>query len=651
MRVSRAIVTFSSVLVLAGCGGMPGVTTTSTTGGAQGASIKGKVYGGQQPLGGASVYLYAANTKGYGAASVSLLTSASNTSEDSNGNYYVTTGTVASGTPGMFSITGDYTCPSSSSQVYLYSVGGDSGSGSNSAAGLLAALGSCGSLTSSTYVTINEVSTVAAAYAIAGFATDATHVSSSDSTLGQTGIANAFAAIPNLECVANASLQCVQSGGSNFTGVTNATTPAGNGTVPQNEINTLADILAACVNSTGPLATGCTTLLGSALAGGTSGTQPTDSATAAINIAHNPWANIATLYGLATASAPFQPTLTSQPNDWTISIAYTGGGLDGSDDLAIDASGNVWVANLHSGVSEFSPAGQPLSGSSGFTGGGLNGPYGIAIDGTGDAWATSSGPVDLSELNQNGMAISPVTGDTGGGLVSSPNYLAIDGSNDVWLTNSGATDISEFNSSGSPVSGSSGFNGGGYSGGYGIAVDTSGNIWASGGSGLTEYIPGSSTWQTGSPFSGGGLNQPYGVAVDGSGNVWVANYGNSTLGEFITSTDTWSANSPISGGGLNAPFFLAFDGDGNVWATNYVGNSISEFNSSGTAITGSNGYTNSSLSNVIGIGIDGSGNVWVASNALTNSTISEFVGAAAPVVTPLVANLMNPYGLHAVNKP
>ena len=91
---------------------------------------------------------------------------------DSNSNYYATT---ESG--GTFNISNEYNCPTPTSQVYLYAIGGDAGSGTNSAAGLMAALGTCGTLSSSTSVVINEVSTVATAYSIAGFATDATHVS------------------------------------------------------------------------------------------------------------------------------------------------------------------------------------------------------------------------------------------------------------------------------------------------------------------------------------------------------------------------------------------------------------------------------------------------------------------------------------------
>ena len=78
-------------------------------------------------------------------------------------------------------------------------------------------------------------------------------------------------------------------------------------------------------------------------------TQPSETATAAINIAHNPGTNVGTLYGLLPTDLPFQPTLLSAPNDFTIAVTYTGGGLDGTgfapEGVAINASGNVWVPN------------------------------------------------------------------------------------------------------------------------------------------------------------------------------------------------------------------------------------------------------------------------------------------------------------------
>jgi len=52
---------------------------------------------------------------------------------------------------------------------------------------------------------------------------------------------------------------------------------------------------------------------------------------------------------------------------------------------------------------------------------------------------------------------------------------------------------------------------------------------------------------------------------------------------------------------------------------------------------------------VAGMAIDGSGNIWISNYYL--ESLVEVVGAAAPVVTPIVANLKTPYGLHAVNEP
>src|ERR1700690_4123191 len=119
MRALCAVVTCSCGLFLSGCSFMP-VETTSTNSPVPGAAMQGRVHGGQQPIVGAHVYLYAANNTGYGNASVSLVTSATGNPADGSGNYYVITDAN-----GDFGITGDYTCPSSASQVYLYSIGGN----------------------------------------------------------------------------------------------------------------------------------------------------------------------------------------------------------------------------------------------------------------------------------------------------------------------------------------------------------------------------------------------------------------------------------------------------------------------------------------------------------------------------------------------
>ena len=593
--------------------------------------MQGIVHGGQQPIVGAHVYLYAANTTGYGNSSISLLESAGGTVEDSNGNYYYPTQSQ-----GTFSITGDFTCPSAGSQVYLYVVGGDPGlgDGSNSAIGLIAGLGSCGELASAPYVVVNEISTIATAYAIAGFATDATHVSSSSSSLAtSTDLPNAFATVTNLESLGR--------------GVALVTTPNGNGVVPQSTIDTLADILGACVNSVGPSSTPCTTLFSNAMNGNS---QPVETATAAINIAHNPGANVSTLFGLIGTTWAFQPALESAPNDFTIAITYTGGGLDGTgfapEGIAIDAAGNVWVPNYgSSSVSEFSPNGIPKTGTP-YIAAGLDNPTSVAIDPYGNAWVANYNGADLSEFNSQGQKISGPPGFTGGGL-NEPYGIAIDSVGNAWAANFGGNSLSEFESNiadGLELSGS-GWGDQVLAGPSGIAADINGDVWtanyiaATGG--LAEAVPSNISGQapTVTLFSGGGLNSPYDVAIDGSGNVWATNRGGpGSVSEFTSTGTPITGKSGYSGGGLDNPYGISIDGAGNVWAANNGGDSdsISEISSSGNAISGANGYVNLLMFSPYGIAVDGSGNVWVTSDDNVGP-LTEFVGAATPVVTPISA--------------
>jgi hypothetical protein len=258
------------------------------------------VNGGQsRAVAGARVYVLQVNSSAYGSASVSLLSS--DNPADSIGHYEL------SGKYGGFSIAGLYTC-TAGHQVYVYARGGNSGDdGTNSAIGLMALLGACpesGNFnTAAPFIFVNEVTTVAAAYAMAGMAADATHVVSPDAAALEIANAADFANIA--------------------TGVAYSALPSRPETqVPQTKIHTLANILSACINSSAPTSISCTALFRNARSNGTSGTTPDDTATAAINIARHPHANIAALFGLQPRlAAPFLPALASAPEDFELSIA------------------------------------------------------------------------------------------------------------------------------------------------------------------------------------------------------------------------------------------------------------------------------------------------------------------------------------------
>ena len=640
-----ALVTGCSVAPVAttsknGTGTTPAPTPASTR-----TTVNGVAFGGQQPILGAQVYMLAVSTSGSGQLSISLLQDTSDTSGTNSVNnwFYVTTQAG-----GRFTVAGtDYSC--SNQSVYLYALGGNPQvAGTNVDAGLMAPLGTCDSsgnfsgLTGN--VVMNEITTVAAAYALAGFATNAQHVSGPSSATA--AIANAMVTAGRLVDVS--------------TGMPRGSTASVN--IPGSEIVSLANILGACVN-TGvtsnppPSGSNCDTLFTNATNNGQNGgPEPTDTASAAINIAHYPGNNVPTLYGLISAvggGAAFNSGgLSAQPNDFTLALTYTDTSLNGSVGVAIDSSGDAWVANHSSSMlTEVTPPGAISS----YSDANLNQPNGIAIDNSGSVWTTNGGNNTLSAFNPNTHTFATASG---GGL-DTPEGIAADGSGYLWVANQSGNSLSQFKGSafgagsGTAVSSNpNGYQGGGLDNPFGIAIDGGGNVWAADliGSpsrisemqGATGTSPGTAISPAGGDTGAGLATNPSQVAVDSAENIWVTSQGGS-LTEF---NNAGAQLATISGGagGLSTPFALAVDGASNVWVGNYGGGSISEFSSNGatiTALSPASGYHSEvALNHPWSIAIDPSGSVWVADDSSVGLT--EFVGAASPVASaPLVNQPFN----------
>ena len=444
-RVAAAGIVLSSLaLVLTGCGMSSSSATSSPSVpvGVQGKPFNGTVFGGQQPLYGARVYLYAAGSTGYGSA----YPYANGASSLLGGNV------VTTDIRGNFGITGDYTCPSAATEVYLEAVGGSPDgilADNNPNVIMLAALGPCGNLASTSFITMNELTTIASAFSLAPFMTGPSNIGTSAGN--NAGLVNAFATVNKLVNI--------QYGQINV-----STVPTG-ATLPTKELNTLADILAACVNTpnggvAGDGITACGTLFTDTTPP-SGGLAPTDTLTAALNIAHYPGRNVASLASLATRTSPFQNIETSVPTDWTISIRYTAS-VNGPGAIATDLSGDVWVVNnAENSLMEMDPSGAPL------------GPWDIgsvaagplAIDLLGNAWVNSTSSGALREIATGG-AFSTITG---GGLGPTTTALAADGSGYIWAAGSGSK-LSQFTvSTQAPVS-STGYTGGGLANARSIAI-------------------------------------------------------------------------------------------------------------------------------------------------------------------------------------
>ena len=626
------------------------VPSTSTLTGGQ---MRGNVHGGQQPVSGATIQLYAAGTTGYGSSATPLLASA-----------------LVTDATGSFTIPSGYTCPSATSQLYIVATGGNPGlaPGTNNAAlALMAALGPCslhgGQLTldPSSFITINEVTTVASVYALSAFMDgNATHVGTSGTNT--VGLANSFALVNNL---VNTTI-----------GAALSVTPAGNGTVPQATINTLANIVASCVNSDGT-GTACTALAVAATPSG--GAPPTNTIQGTYNVARNPANNVSALFALESATPPFQPTLSTAPNDWVLGVTYTTGGSP-VPGIAIDASGDVWFPSSVFGgpfsVVELSNSGTVLSGANGYSVGGLTNPAAIAIDPAGNAWVAGTG--EVAKLSNSGLLLSGANGFTGGGL-STPVGIAVDGQGNAWVADFGSNSTIKLDNNGNILSGSSGFQTGRSGSPTGIGIDRTGNAWVGNSDPtVTEYSNGGTLLSGSSGFSVSGV-QTFTVAFDPGGNVWLNSQLNNTI-PFGKLNSSGVQLSPAAGytncvsqalpGNLLKnclwwnPDAFAVDGAGNVWnefvwetvvngrdPNPMISGAVAEMSNTGATLSGINGFTGGTalgvLSPLVGpgngatarsIAIDGGGDVWLL---LTAGTVAEFVGAATPVVTPFSLGVKN----------
>jgi DNA-binding beta-propeller fold protein YncE len=97
---------------------------------------------------------------------------------------------------------------------------------------------------------------------------------------------------------------------------------------------------------------------------------------------------------------------------------------------------------------------------------------------------------------------------------------------------------------------------------------------------------------------------------------------------------------------VDHPQGIAVDGSDAVWVTNYLGNSLSEISASsssspGTFLSPSTGFgTDAAILQPYGLAIDASGSIWVSN--FGNNTLTQFLGAATPVKTPLAGPAQQP---------
>jgi sugar lactone lactonase YvrE len=499
------------------------------------------------------------------------------------------------------------------------------------------------------YLVINEVTTVAFAYAMGGFGTDAYHIGSSGTALAKTAIANAMANSYNIVGIAWGSALPAANGNSNSM-------------APQAKINTLADIIATCVNTSSATSTQCTNIFTNAK--NSSNVTPTDELTALFNIVQNPDANVAAIWARFPATPVFSPTLSTQPTDWTLPIVYKNVVSSRPGNIAFDSFGNAWISDRSSNaVVRVSPQGT-VTKFTNLNNGSSNGSiYEVAVDSGNNVWALDYTYSQIYRLDPTGAWESTITGNQ----LSAPISISFDSAGDAVVLNSSNTQVSRFSSSGvaqTPAAYNQSTNGQGSLGTpITIASDSAGNVFipANGGCACVGVLGNTNIAAITYTDWSGTLGNATASAIDGSNHVWQAQTNNT-----IVQAPTYASNSyqyydntffgfqlfvgyyfdatnfffgyplgtitptTLSNGGLSAPDSVSFDGNGYVWAANAGSSTVSGFN--GTTALSTTGFQTGSNGVTYGAAPDLSGNVWTVNS---DGTVTQILGLAAPTATPV----------------
>jgi RHS repeat-associated protein len=292
--------------------------------------------------------------------------------------------------------------------------------------------------------------------------------------------------------------------------------------------------------------------------------------------------------------------------------------------VAVDTSGNVYIADTGNNcIRKVDTSGIITTvtgdGTDGYSGDGglateakLRCPRGVAVDGSGNIYIADMNNNRIRKVDTNGI-ITTVAGDGTDGYsgdggpaaqaeLNWPDDVAVDGSGNLYIADTHNQCIRKVDTSGiiTTVAGD-GTWWGGYSGDggpateaelcgpYGVAVDTSGNLYIAATcnwcirkvdtNGIITTVAGDGTdgySGDGGPATEAELSYPYGVAVDTSGNLYIADTYNWCIWKVDTSgiitTVAGDGTKGYSGDGglateakLRCPRGVAVDGSGNIY--------------------------------------------------------------------------------------
>ncbi len=353
--------------------------------------------------------------------------------------------------------------------------------------------------------------------------------------------------------------------------------------------------------------------------------------------------------------------------------------LNGPNGVAVDASGNVYIADTSNyRIRKVDTSGNISTvagdGAYGYSGDGgaataarIGSPYGLAVDSSGNLYVSDISHNVVRMVAGSGMiatvagnGTSGYSGDSGAATsaeLRNPYGLAVDASGNLYIADYGNQRIRKVDSSGiiTTVAGNgiSGFSGDGgaatsaeLSFPTGVAANAAGAFYVADGyenrvrmvstSGIITTVAGNGV----SGFSGDGgaatgaqLANPESVAVDTSGNLYIADQGNvrirkvSSAGVIATLVGGMIGDGGLGVfGALNQPSGVARDNKGNTYVADTINNRVRKVALDGSiatvAGTGAGGFSgdggpaaSAQLNSPRGLALDASGNLYIADSS------------------------------------
>jgi sugar lactone lactonase YvrE len=297
-----------------------------------------------------------------------------------------------------------------------------------------------------------------------------------------------------------------------------------------------------------------------------------------------------------------------------------------------DGAGNVLETEPLAGVGNgplvnFLPAASQTN-----LGSGLSSAYGIAVDAAGNLYVADTYNSQVKEM----LAVGGYTtiNILGAGF-DYPESVALDGAGNVYVADYYNNAVKEIppgcTSSACVVSLGTGF-----VHPSSAAIDSSGNIFvADSGNNAVKEMLASDGYATINTL-GSGFNSPTSVAVDVAGNVFVADYLNSAVKEILASSGYTTVNT--LGAGFNAPVGVALDPSGNVYVVDAYDSELGEILATGGYATIN---TLAQPNSPEGLALDGSGNVYVVADGTATVLKVDLADAPSLSFTPTVISTVS----------